>query len=196
MKRFFALFLASLLLFSASASADHSDYLKWRKRFITLSSDELQSVAQAVASVFTTEELIAYRDNLNAVLSSDPSAYSSPVSVQVDKRYTCFMDLRSYKNSSMPYPYRFESLSFDLYFPYDASSVYLTCVASTDEGIIDTGLLHAQLETAGDGFIIVLPDNTRYPGHYDLSSHDLWLDFGLGDFRFSFVPKYDPFADR
>ena len=196
MKKIFALFLAALLLFSVAASAEDSDFLKWRKRFINLSADELQSAARALASAFTTDELITYRDNINAVLSSEPSAYSSPVSIQVDKRYTCFMDLRSYKNSSAPYPYVFESLSFDLYFPYDSSSVYLTCTASTDDGVIDTGLIHAQYETVGDNFIIVLPDNTRYPGYYDLSSHDLWLDFGLGNFRFTFVPKYDPFAER
>ena len=45
MKKIFALFLAALLLFPVTASADNSDYLKWRKRFITLSSDELQSAA-------------------------------------------------------------------------------------------------------------------------------------------------------
>ena len=68
MKRIVALFLAVLLLFSVTASADNSDYLKWRKRFLNLSSDELQDAARALVSVLSFDDIVTLRSNLDRVL--------------------------------------------------------------------------------------------------------------------------------
>ena len=68
LKRFFALFLAALLLFSVSASAGDSDFLKWRKRFVNLSSDELQDAARALVSVLTFDDIVTLRSNIDRVL--------------------------------------------------------------------------------------------------------------------------------
>lgn len=83
MKRFFSLFLAALLLFSMAASAEDSDFLKWRKRFINLSADELQSAARALVSVFSFDELIALREQLNLALwnSQEWQEVSVPIGI-------------------------------------------------------------------------------------------------------------------
>ena len=68
MKRIIALFLAMLFLFSVTASAEDSDYLKWRKRFINLSADELQDAARALVSVLSFDDIVTLRSNLDRVL--------------------------------------------------------------------------------------------------------------------------------
>lgn len=68
MKKIFTFLLALLLLFSVTASADNSDYLKWRKRFINLSADELQSAAQALVSVFSFDDIVSLKSNIDRVL--------------------------------------------------------------------------------------------------------------------------------
>ena len=196
MKRFFAFFLAALLLFSVTASAEDSDYLKWRKRFINLSADELQSAARALVSAFTPGDLVTFRDNVDRVIAEQAAASSSPLSLTVNKRYTCYMDLHADNNSNRATVYNFDAMTFDLYFTYDTSSVYCSFSIASKDGITDSGLIQAQYEPVGDNFNLVFADDERYPGYYDTNGEDLWLNFGIGYCRFRLVPKFDPYANR
>ena len=123
------------------------------------------------------------------------SVPASALSPHVDTYFSCFFDAYS-ANKSFGVSLDFDSMIIDIYFPPQDDLAYYTMKKLSGGVWTDTGTVSVvYTETSSREFTLTMPDNTIFPGYFDLNGEDLWLDIGAGFFRFHRVKNMNLLED-